>query len=412
MSVDREHLHMRLAAALDYGRASVEALVGVDPATGRERPESRKVLSETAVLLLVAARADDGRHGPAIAELAERLVAPGRSAAVRLAVAASPSRAPWLGLAHAVLTKLGFPDPQFDNLLRQTLASPTAEACEREPHRILDARWMRSLLTGGVVSHADVAPFGVLGKGLDLLTGSTNDGYALTHALFYATDFGRLPLDPVRSLDDILDDVEGAVAVALDADDLDLTAELLMAPAILRSAWRPVLSLAWHVLDGIWEDAGVVPSPGLDVAGYRAAQGAERTRIVLRDTYHTMCAAGLLYGTLLATDRAPPARAPSTPEPDATRWLRTLQDEQPRAWLDVVSEFPADRRAGAHALALDVAARRRGLAGDLPGLAEVLEAAVESGYGGRRLVEQTADFVARLLDLHEAAPDRAATALG
>jgi uncharacterized protein DUF6895 len=397
-TVADEHLHARLADVLGYARASVKTLVGPDPATRRDRPESRKVLSETAVLLLVASRADDGRHAEVIDELAARIAPHARSQAVRLAVAGAPSRACWLGLAHIVLTNLGLPDPRFDQLLRYTLTGPIADACEREPHRVLDARWVRSLLDGGPVRHDDVEPLCVLGRGLDLMTGASEDAYALAHALFYATDFGRLPLRLARSSESVLADVEGAVAIALDADDLDLTAELLMAPALLGVPWTPVLTLAWHLLDAIWEESDVVPSPDLDVAGYRAAEGRERDRIVLRDTYHTMYAAGLLCATMLTSAHRPAARLPSGPtESSSDAWAERLRADQERAWLGILARLEAGHRAGALSLVLDAVARRRALGGDLSGLADVLAEAVRSGNGSRLVIEQTAQFMDRLL---------------
>ena len=404
-----KHLHARLSSVLGYAKASVEALVGIDPATGRDRAESRKVLSETAVLLLVAARADDGRHADLIKELAVRIAPHARSQAVRLAVAGAPSRACWLGLAHVVLTKLGLPDAGFDQLLRYTLSGPVADACEREPHRVLDARWVRSLLDGGPVRYDDVASLSVLGRGLDLMTGASEDAYALAHALFYATDFGRLPLRLARSTESVLADVEGAVAIALDADDLDLTAELLMAPAVLRVPWTPILTLAWHLLDAIWEEAEVVPSPDLDVAGYQAAEGRERDRIILRDTYHTMYAAGLLCATTLTSPHCPgagPRTGPTGWESDD--WAERLRSEEDRAWLDTLARLEEKQRAGALPLVLDAAARRRALRGDLAGLADVLAEAVRSGNGSRHVIEQTAQFMDRLLtarDAAEAAPE-------
>ena len=356
------------------------------------------MLSETAVFLLLASRADDGRHHAAIRHLAQRLAPHARCRAAGIAIAASPSRACWLGLAHVALSTLGLADARFDVLLRRTLASPSSEACELEPHRILESRWVCSLLDGGRIRHDDLEHLGVLGNGIDAVTGATSDAYALSHALFYATDFGRLPLTLERSPAAVLTDVEAALAAALDADDLDLTGELLMAPALLRTEWSPILRVGWGVLDALWTRWGTVPSLGFDVDGYRTAVGQERGHIVLRDTYHTVYVAGLLCATLIATDLRPPASLPTAP-PSAVcdRWLRRLADQRPRSWLEVVQSFEADQRAAALPLVLDVAARRRALAGDVLGLAEVLQDAVEHGLSERPTPNQTAQFLDRLL---------------
>src|SRR6185436_14895947 len=91
----------------------------------------------------------------------------------------------------------------------------------------------------------------------------------------------------------------------LDEDDLDLLAEVLMSPAILRLDWTPTLSFAWNVLERVWQEFGFVPGPGIPPA----VSNETRTRTVRRvlgTVYHTSFAAGLCCATLVACGSAPP----------------------------------------------------------------------------------------------------------
>jgi hypothetical protein len=209
-------------------------------------------------------------------------------------------------LAHLCLVELGVPDDEFDRIVRLAFKSSVSAASERVPYRILDAAWTRHLAFGiGELDHPAI-PLSPLGAGVDLLEASTNDAYAFTHALPYATDFGRIPLP--NNLDSfmLLGTAEALAVKALDEDDFDLLSEVLLAPAILRLKWTPTLSFAWAVMERLWGEFGFVPGPGLPSPANNETR-AKTVRRVLGTLYHTIFAAGLCCATLVVCRAVPPA---------------------------------------------------------------------------------------------------------
>ena len=170
-------------------------------------------------------------------------------------------------------------------------------ANERVPYRMLDAAWTRHIALDVTELDHPAIPLSPLGAGVDLLEASTEDAYAFTHALPYATDFGRIPL-PKNSTGHLLGTAEAVVVKALDEDDLDLLAEVLMAPSILRLDGRRS-TFCWNVLERVWNEFGFVPGPGIPPSVNNETR-TQTIRRVLGTTYHTSFAAGLCCATLVA----------------------------------------------------------------------------------------------------------------
>jgi len=306
----------RLDLLRDYVRSSLRIARLVldevlDSRFGQDEPEKYRNLvskagGEMAMLLRLAKRAlpgeDDARE---IQELARDLAPHARAPHVYRCLLLRPSRASMYALAHFCLVELGIADEKMDRAARLALRSSASAANERVPYRMLDAAWTRHIVFGASELNHPAIPLSPLGAGVDLLEGSTEDAYAFTHALPYATDFGRIPL-PENIDGRYLISIADAIAVkALDEDDLDVLAEVLMAPAILRLPWTPTLAFAWNVLDRVWNEFGFIPGPGVPppMANENRAQTVRR---VLGTTYHTCFAAGLCCATMIACNHAPP----------------------------------------------------------------------------------------------------------
>lgn len=268
-----------------------------------------KAGGEVAMLLRLAARActdtDDRKR---VRRLAHDLAPLARTPRVWRSLVLRPSRAPMHAMAHLCLQDLGEHDAMLDGLVRMALRSSAAAANERVPYRLLDAAWTRHLAFGDAELQHPALALSPLGTGIDLLQATVEDAYAFTHALPYATDFGRVALPPTFDAAQLMDLADAVAVQALADDDLDLLAEVLMAPAILRQPWTPTLAFGWQVLDHVWSDNGFVPGPGLPPA----VDGESRTqtvRRVLGTVYHTTLAAGMTCATLLAADALPPVPA-------------------------------------------------------------------------------------------------------
>ena len=265
-----------------------------------------KASGELGMLLRLARRAlSDEEDLAMIYKLARDLAPLARAPHVYRSLLLRPSRAPMYAMAHFCLVELGVPDEKLDRLARHALRSSVCTANERVPYRMLDAAWTRHLAFGTTELDHPAIPLSPLGAGVDLLESSTEDAYAFTHALIYATDFGRIPLPKNLIRHNLLGIAEALVVKALDEDDLDLLAEVLMAPAILRLGWTPTLSFGWEVLERVWNEFGFVPGPGIPPPAGNETKTQE-VRRVLGTVYHTTFAAGLCCATLIACKAAPP----------------------------------------------------------------------------------------------------------
>ncbi len=296
-------------SALDVAELLVQHVIR--PAMQQANPpDFTKEIGEVAMLLRLADRvlvgeADQGR----IAVLAWRISRTARSRTTRTAIAARPSRAAAHVLAHGCLHQLGCREDSFDELARAALTSSAANACERVPYRLLDVAWIRHLLLGDdELDHPSLETSPIM-RGVDLVGTTIEDAYAFSHALPYATDFGRRPLPPSVDTDWLSGIADALVLKALDEDDLDLLGELLMAPALLRRDWTPVQWFGWRVLCDTWRRYGFVPGPGLPPP-VEGEDAAETVRRVLGTVYHTTLVGGLAVATLVSSGKLPPATPP------------------------------------------------------------------------------------------------------
>ena len=292
-------------SALRMGRLLLDEVL--DVRFEHEQPDeylelASKAGGELAMLLRLAKRAlPNEEDSKEILSLAGRVAPLARAPHVYRSLLLRPSRAPMQSLAHFCLAELGVPDEKIDRIARLALQSSVSAANERVPYRILDAAWTRHLAFGDAELDHPAIYLSPLGAGVDLLEASTNDAYAFTHALPYATDFGRVSLPERIDRTDLLGVAEAIAVKALDEDDLDLLSEVLMAPAILRLGWTPTLSFAWDVLERVWKEYGFVPGPGLPPAPDNETR-TQAVRRVLGTVYHTTFAAGLCCATLIACE--------------------------------------------------------------------------------------------------------------
>lgn len=376
----------------------------LDPRFSEHEPEEYRNLvgkagGELAMLLRLARRAlPDAADAEEIRSLARDLAPLARSPHVYRTLAFRPSRAPMHALAHLCLTELGAPDEKLDLVARAALQSSVCAANERVPYRMLDAAWTRHLAIGDAELYHPAIPLSPLGAGVDLIEATPNDAYAFTHALPYATDFGRIPLSGGLDPHHLLLLAEAIAAYALDDDDLDLVAEVLMAPAILRVGWTPTLSFAWEVLERVWGELGFVPGPGLPPVPANETR-TQAVRRVLGSVYHTTFAAGLCCATLIACDAVPPivehgCGGAELPAGKGQAWRINWQRCSPKAQDNLLF------------LRLAFSLRRATEAADLVGLRAILLSAAEAGLLEHPLFVQGLELLERVAASELRAADR------
>ncbi|MDQ2836795.1 MAG: hypothetical protein M3Y42_04355 [Actinomycetota bacterium] len=337
-----------LDSALDITELLLDHVV--QPALDNdESADFTKEISEIAMLLRLIERAsDDPRCAGRVDALAGRIAPIAHGRRIREQVVGRPSRAIPLLLAHACLHKLGYGDAGFHELALSAVHASAAQAEERVPYRLLDSGWIRHMLLGDSELAQPALEVSPIARGVDLLATTIDDAYAFSHALPYATDFGRLALPEWADNDWLSEIADALILKALDEDDLDLLGELLMAPALLRRDWSACAWFGWQLLIQTWQQYGFVPGPGLPPAA-PAETGTQASRRVLGTVYHTTLVGGLLVASVTSYGHWPPALPPAghpgvhgAPRVTGTvrAWQRHWQ-QLPPEWQSSLAAVPA-----------------------------------------------------------------------
>ncbi|GAA1231567.1 hypothetical protein GCM10009676_13220 [Prauserella halophila] len=116
-----------------------------------------------------------------------------------------------------------------------------------------------------------------------------DEAYALTHVLFYLSDFGSraLPLPAPVEADRVRDQVSVLLGSCLARDDLDLAGEFLLCAETLGSADDPLVAHGWHRLAAAQHDDGAVPSPLYNPHTAAMLEGAKRSAYLFGTCFHT-----------------------------------------------------------------------------------------------------------------------------
>lgn len=214
-----------------------------------------------------------------------------------------------------------------------------------------------------------------------------DETYALTHVLFYTTDFGATTGPPAAEPHParLRRCVRTLLGVYLARGSLDLVAELLLCAAVLGGTPDPAAAsrYAWNTLRTAQRPDGAVPSPVHLPSRWQELRDDRADAYLFGTCYHTTLAAALASAVLLERPRPPQPRTDTTtpcPPPPAS-------PDALASWLDDVHRAgePAARQVYLpSALALCIQAR------DAPLLRRSLDAAETAGLAAHPLVREAA----------------------
>jgi hypothetical protein len=336
---------------------------------------SLDTLRGTALLVRTVQALDGSAHAALLAhaqEVARALAAAARAPWMREALLWRPAESRDVAFAHLVLTASGRPDAVFQQTLVRASAATTSQSGERLPHDRMRHAWL-ALLTEPSRDPLDgLADRTAVASPIDLCASRRDDLLAVVDGLQWVTDVGRRVPRLVRSAAVILDEMESALAIAVDAGDMPLTTALLMTWPMLRTPCTAAASFAFHWI---------------------AAQSPSR-----RDDPITSCT----FGTLCALAAAGPWRPLTHWPPDASRaplWnmLRERLDRAPApSWLTQLDAMPWERQRGVTTLLLDSELRRAIAARDRGAIREIVQAVEANGARGTALTQQAAALLGRL----------------
>ena len=378
-----------VSASLALTRRAVAALSDAGPDVPAPALDTEKVVGE-ALLLLRTSRVD-GMREPAWRGLYDDVQPFARPEPLPASLCLDPARALDSAFAHIQLSALGNGDAELDQLLELALAEP---ACGPEPSVIaaLHREWLRALRAGDpdVRGLATMLGRSSLGRPVDVLRCTTQDGYVLTHAVMHGTDLGSWSIPHPRPVDELLADLDALLGIALDADNLDLTAELLWSWPMLRLPRTPAARFAFDVLAHAQRQHGFLPGPGFDPATHAALPDAAGHAYVLRTSYHATLVFGILCAAMLATDAMPDLPG----VPGRCGPLLELVDEAPaRTWQRVLPAVDATDGLGRMLLA--IALRRASDRNDLPAVRRLLELSLALDLADGQAVRQSVSLLRR-----------------
>jgi hypothetical protein len=377
---ERHDLVRRVQCALEVASRSVAAATTEGSSPDREtgvfrsgiRPLVRsKVVAEAAMLLRCAAFLADSEPwiGRAIDGLARQLAPAARGDALLVALCREPALALDHAAAHIHLAALGHPDARVDRLLVEIAQGEPVGGPERLPNHELEHWWLAQIWSGsdapppaGLLARTCVA------RPLDALGSSTAELYAFTHVVLHASDMGRRPLSLPRAQEDIAADAEAALAAALDADNLDLTAELLWTWPMLGLPWSAAATFAFDVLAAAQDAHGFLPGPDWSADDAERLPAERRDAYLLRTSYHATLVMGFLCAAALRPGREPTRTARATPvrsgAVDAVLALAHERERTPR-WRSAFAWLAAPARESLAGLVLSIALRRARAAQDV-----------------------------------------------
>jgi len=388
---------------MDTAKKALE-FFAVDGYTDAEAPENsfrpEKPIAETAMLIYAASAAIRFPDVASRIEGIARLLVPlARSQRTLLNLALHPSLCMDFSVPHVLLTKLGYHDASFDDLLRSCMGSQARHGHERPPFASLEQRWIKSVWTC-TDPRRDWRPDllnSVMNQPHDILGGLRQDAYAFTHLMMYCTDFGfRSPNFP-RPRSVILGEARSLFAKCLDDEDYDLAAEVLLAWPLSGARWCASATFGFRVLAHVEDQVGVLPAGTTKADRLNKLEGRERTQYALGTAYHTALVMGLICAASLRPGRAPSIRitGPQLEKSFLDRLLRSLDRDQGH-WQPELSELTESERNALAPLLLDIAIAQKCRKHDYEALSELLRTANEHGAANSPLCGQAAQLLERL----------------
>lgn len=329
-----------------------------------------------------------------------------RSDRARAGICLTPARALGYATAHICLQRLGYRDVEFDLLLSRSLAGSAARSGEAAPHRQLELDWLRALTDGSENesqgAERSLAAHSILAQPVDLLSAGRSDMYAFTHALMFLTGFG-VTLDCLPRPEQCLAlEAEALLAAALDDQDYDVAAELLLTWPLLNLDWSPAATFAFSVLTHVEDRAGFLPSPMTRVDRYEALAPEERPRYALATAYHGVFTMGLLCA--LSLHPGPPPASDLMAGDDGAEGAAAAildlldRDERRSHWRECVASSSCVPDSIAPVL-LTMLLRRAAARMDMRLVCAGVEIADRYGLGGLNSAEQGRELLSRVAEL-------------
>ena len=298
---DPAFLSERICYALDFAERSIRHLIIEGHSAAEDdswyvRPE--KIIAEASLLMVYAKVGEsDVKIKKTLQALAELLEPLARSKSILGNICLKPALALDYGCAHICLSYLGYPNALFDEAVDQALKDN--KQTERTPYRMLEQNWLMKLWKQAeVTKELELwSRLGCLNQSPDLFSESSDDVYAVTHAVMYLCFECKMPA--TLDVDSLIAHLESWLVIYMDKQDYDISGELLLAWALTGRPFNAIALFSLKCLLEIEKRVGFLPAPNLDLAMIEGREQTERRTYIYSVNYHTAFVMGLLCGGLL-----------------------------------------------------------------------------------------------------------------
>ncbi|MGY0055632.1 DUF6895 family protein [Streptomyces sp. LZ34] len=288
-----------------------------DPDTAEETGIlfARKALVEMALLVGLRARLDPTTFDGHYQRLFDRMVAVASRPSYRELVGRDERALLLYAGTHAALRLCGHRDEEFQYLIEQSVAGRCATSFERIPYRQLDL--LHTMELAGVAHELPpveaILPFTLFCADPSVLKLGDRDIYAITHTVFYATDFGlRVPKWPTDfDLGRAVQLLEALCLLCRRRGNADLVTELLCCLLCLGIRDSAEAEQAWAFLSEVQEPDGRVAGP--EGVVHPGLEGGDAEYRSWATAYHTTIVAALA-GLLARSSSVIRCRRPAPPE--------------------------------------------------------------------------------------------------
>lgn len=304
-------------------------------------PARQKALAELAHATRVRRR-----HAAVDDRIVDRVVRSANDPAVWGRLDRAPRRVTDVGVPLAVAHARDALDEAPLSSLTRALESDAAWHVERDPFAQLELAWLAAIVptVDGRTSPQTLATRSSLAQPPDPILATDMEAYKFTHAVFFATDYGRLgPGFAVPATDgDLAVTVAGLLVRSLARDQWDLVVELVAAGSLVGALPTELYALAVDRLGEVCAEThlpGPDPSDGDGSVSHGDFSDADPTHREWAENYHTnLAAAMLLPASLDARSSTGGVSPPDEPVRETAATLGAAVDALARYRLGAAAE--------------------------------------------------------------------------
>jgi hypothetical protein len=203
---------------------------------------------------------------------------------------------------------------------------------------------------------------------------------------------------PPRRRSTILGETDSLLAKYLDAEDYDLSGEVLWAWPLLRARWSPPAQFGFRVLASVEDRVGLLPCGNINPTRLVELEGEERKRYALGTAYHTAFVMGFLCAISLRPGRRPPNAIVGRQFDGNCLDLLLRESATVRGYWQ--SEFFRLRTREQQALVpmiADIVILQKCRARDYEGVKDILRLADDHGFFGSAICRQSTELLGRMM---------------